>query len=90
VSPNVLTTIKSRIRWARHLERVRGIRISYNILVRKLEWMRTLTIVRCKRENVALSGCRGSKMESMEWIHLAKDRIRYRALVYTVMNLRVS
>jgi hypothetical protein len=48
------------------------------------------TIVRCKRENVALTGCRGSKVDSMEWIHMAKDRVRWRALVYTVMNLRFS
>jgi hypothetical protein len=27
--------------------------------------------------------------ESMEWIHLAQDRDRWRALVDTVMNLRV-
>jgi hypothetical protein len=28
-------------------------------------------------------------LESMDWIHLAQDRVRWRALVNTVMNLRV-
>jgi hypothetical protein len=27
--------------------------------------------------------------EGMDWINLAEDRDRWRALVYTVMNLRV-
>jgi hypothetical protein len=30
-----------------------------------------------------------SVLKSVDWIHLAQDRDRWRALVYTVMNLRV-
>jgi len=30
------------------------------------------------------------RWEGMNWIHLAADRGKWRAVVYTVMNLRVS
>jgi hypothetical protein len=30
------------------------------------------------------------KFEDVDWIHLAQDRDRFRALVNTVMSLRVS
>jgi 23S rRNA maturation mini-RNase III len=31
----------------------------------------------------------GTGLEAVEWIHLAEDRDRFRALVDTVMNLRL-
>jgi hypothetical protein len=34
-------------------------------------------------------GLENIEWDDMDWIHLAKDRDRWRALVNTVMNLRV-
>ena len=62
----------------------------YRVLVRKPEGKRTLGRPRRRWEdNIKMDlqevGCVG-----MEWIELAQDRDRWRALVTAVMNLRVS
>jgi hypothetical protein len=66
----------------------RGVKL-YGVLVRKSEGMRPLGRPRRRwedgiRMNLRESGCGG-----VEWINLAQDRDSRRALVNTVMNLRV-
>jgi len=61
----------------------------YRVLVGKPEGKRTLGRPRSRWEdNIKMDlqevGCGG-----MEWIELAQDRYRWRALVNAVMNLRV-
>ena len=81
--------IKSRRgRWAGHVARVGERRGVYRGLVGKPEGKRQLGRPRCRWEDIKMDlqemGCGG-----MDWIEMAQDRDRWRALVNAVMNLRV-
>ena len=78
-----------RMRWAGHVARMAERRGVYRFLVEKPEGKRPLGRPRRRWEdNIKMDlqevGCGG-----MDWIELAQDRDRWRALVGTVMNLRV-
>ena len=77
------------MRWAGHVARMGDRRCVYRILVGKPEVKRPLGRPRRRWEdNIKMDlqkvGCGG-----MDWIELAQDRDRWRALVNAVMNLRV-
>ena len=77
------------MRWARHVARMGESRGVYRVLVGKPEGKRPLGTPRRRWEdNIKMDvqevGCGG-----MDWIELAQDRERWRALVNAVMNLRV-
>jgi hypothetical protein len=56
--------------------------------MRNPEWSRPLGRLRRRLENIRMD-LRGKYLEGVEWIHLAQDRDQWRALVNTVMKLRV-
>jgi hypothetical protein len=66
-----------------------NVRGAYNILVGRPEGRRPLGRPRCRWENDIKMDLRETGFGDVDWIHLAQDRNRRRALVNTVMNLRV-
>jgi hypothetical protein len=78
--------IKSRrMRWARHVARIGENRI----LVGKPEGKRPLGRPRRRWVDNIKIDVREIVWDGMDWIDLAQDRDQWRALVNTVMNLRV-
>jgi hypothetical protein len=65
-------------------------RSAYRILVGKPEGKRPLGRPRCRWVDSIKIVLREIGWDGMDWINLAQDRDRQRALVNTVMNLRVS
>ena len=90
-SPTIVRVIKSRsMRWAGHVEHMEEMRGLYRVLVVKSEEKRPLGRHRhIWEDNIKIDvqqvGCGG-----VDWIGVAQDRDRWRALVNAVMNLRVS
>jgi hypothetical protein len=61
----------------------------YNVLMEKPEGKRPLGRPRRRWEDGIRMDLRKTGWGSVEWIQLAQDRDRWRALVSAVMNLRV-
>jgi ribosome biogenesis protein Nip4 len=62
---------------------------AYNILVGRPEGRRPLGRHRRRCENNIKMDLREMGFGDVDWIHLAQGKDRWRALVNTVMNLRV-
>jgi hypothetical protein len=83
--------IKSRrMRWAGHVSLMGEKRNVYRILMGKPEGKRPLGRPRRRWEGNIRMDLREIGCGGMDWIDLAQDRDQWRALVNTVMNLRVS
>jgi hypothetical protein len=77
------------MRWARHVARMGEKRNAYRILVGKPEGKRPLGRPRRRWEDSIRMDLREIGWGDIGWIDLSQDRDQSRALVNTVMNLRV-
>jgi hypothetical protein len=90
LSLDVIRQTKSRrVMWAGQVESMEERRKVNRVLVGKPEGKRPLERPRRRWEDGIKMDLRGKGLGGVEWIHLAQDRDRLRAVVYTVMNLRV-
>jgi hypothetical protein len=64
-------------------------RNAYRTLVGKPEGKRPIGRPRCKRVDNFKMDLREIGWDGMDWISLAQDRDQWRALVNTIINLRV-
>jgi hypothetical protein len=89
-SPSIIRIIKlRRMRWAGHGARMGEKRNVYRLLVGKPEGKRPLGRPRRRwMENIKMDLLEIG-LSVMDWIGLAQNRYRWRALVNSVMNFRV-
>jgi hypothetical protein len=84
-STNIILVMKSRTRWA-HMGGRRG---AYRVLVGKPEIRRPIGRSGRRLEDNIKMDNEEMGMGGMDWICLAQDKERWRALVNAVMNLQV-
>ena len=89
-TPNTVRVINSRVRWAGHIAGMGKGRGVYRVLVGKPWRKRPLGGPRRRWEDNIKMDLQKVGSGGMNWIDLAEDRDRWRALVTAVMNLRVS
>ena len=88
--PSIVGVVKSRrMRWAGHVLHIGEGRGVHRVLVGKPEGKRPLGRPRRRWEDNIKMDLQELEGGCEDWMELAQDRDRWRALVSTVMNLRV-
>jgi hypothetical protein len=77
------------MRWAGHVACMGEMRNAYKILLGKPEGQRPLGKPRRRWEDNIKMDRREIGFGCADWVHLTRDRDRWRALVSTVMNLQI-
>jgi hypothetical protein len=89
-SPSIVRVIKARrLRWAGNVARMGEVRDAYSILVGRPKGRRPLGRPRRRWEDNIKTDFREIGFGDVDWIRWVQDRERWRALVNTVMNLRL-
>jgi hypothetical protein len=87
---NIIRIIKERwVRWAGHVARMREKRNVYRLLAGKPEGKRPLGRPRRRWIDNIKMDLLEIGLSVVDWIGLAQDRYRWRAVVNGIMNLRV-
>ena len=89
-SPNIVWVIKLGMRWEEHVARMVEGRGVYRIFVGKPEGRRPLERPRHRWEDNIKMDLQEVGCGDMDWIVLAQDWDRWRAVVNALMNIRVS
>jgi hypothetical protein len=88
-SPSIILMIKLMMKWARHVVRIGKKKNLYRILMGKPEGNRALVRPRRRWVDNIKMDLRGFVLGGIDWIDLVQDQDQWRALVNTVINLRV-
>ena len=88
-SQNIIRIIKSRrMRWVGHLARMEDKIGAYRVLMRRPDGKRPLRNPRLRWDDNNKIDIQEAGRGDMDWIDLAQDRDRWRAVVKAEMNLR--
>jgi hypothetical protein len=86
-SPNIVRMMTT---WAEHVASMGEMRNAYKIFIGKYEWTRPFGRPKRRREGNIRMDLKETGWENVGCMRLAEDKNQWRAVVNTVMNLRVS